>query len=88
MHLAPQAKDWHVVWVQVEDLAAVRDSAALASDGRQPLDATQLARIVGVWLRLWRDVTVILSQIKFFGGQQLGQPPQFPERPLALLACR
>lgn len=74
--------------MQVEELAAIGRHAALPGERRQPLEAAQCAGFCSVGLRLGFGSIVVGSKVQLFGGQQGGQPLQFPERPFALLAVR
>jgi hypothetical protein len=85
LHLAPKVENGHVL-VQEVELGPRRrwDRSRPCQSGqtRKALEGTL------VELMLWLLVVFAMSEVQFVGGQQLREPLQFPERPLAPLACR
>lgn len=93
LQLAPELQDRDVFRQQVElGLVLAITTTPGTHERCEAVDTAQrpcggVGRVIGV-IRRVVFIIVVVSGIELIGGQQLRQPPQFPDLPLAPLACR
>lgn len=87
LHSAPEPQDGHVAAQEVE-LQPLGDNAGCTHARSQAREALELARVGVGEVRLERLGVIVGSGVELVGGEELRQPPQFPDLPLAPLAAR
>lgn len=87
LHAAPEVEHRDVAGQEVK-LWPLDDDARLAHPRSQAREALELARFGFGEVRLGRLCVIVGSGVELVVGEELRQPPQFPDLPLAPLACR